>query len=67
MRPFFSEKRKIIDKITLADNEVVDNIFENHLASGKFNKSFENAKKNLQNNENSYIINMDILTQMKKQ
>ena len=45
MRPFFSEKRKIIDKITLADNEVVDNIFENHLFSGKFNKSFENPKK----------------------
>ena len=67
MRPFFSEKQKIINKITLVDNEIVDNIFENHLVSGKFNKSFENARKNLQNNENSYIINMDILTQMKKQ
>ena len=29
MRPFFSEKQKIIDKITLVDNEVVDNILKN--------------------------------------
>ena len=39
MQLFFSEKRKISNKITLVDSKE-NNIFEEHLASEELNKFF---------------------------
>ena len=58
MQPFFSEKRKINNKITLVDNKA-NTIFEDHLVSEKLNHFFENATRGLEINENSYIIDTD--------
>ena len=49
IQPFFSDKRKISNKITLVDNKE-DTIFDD------LNKFFENATRSLEKNENSYII-----------
>ena len=57
MKSFFSEKRKISNKITLVDNKE-NTIFEDHFVSEELNKCFENATKGLPINENSYIIDM---------
>ena len=58
MHPFFSEKRKISNKITLVDNKE-NNIFEANLVSDKLNKLLEKATEGLQINKNSYIIYTD--------
>ena len=58
MQLFFSEKRKISNKITLVDSKE-NNIFEEHLASEELNKFFENATRGLEINENSYINDTD--------
>ena len=55
---FFSEKRKISNKITLVDNKE-NTIFEERLVSEELNKFFENATRDLEINENSYIIDTD--------
>ena len=44
MQPFFSEKRKISNKITLVDNKE-NTIFEDHLVSGELNQFFEMQPK----------------------
>ena len=56
--PFFSEKRKISNKITFVDNKE-NTIFEDHLVSEKLNNFFENETRGLEINENSYIIDTD--------
>ena len=53
-----SEKRKISNKITLADNKE-NTIFDDHLVSEELNKVFENVTRGLEINENSYIVNTD--------
>ena len=53
-----SEKRKISNKITLADNKE-NTIFDDHLVSKELNKVFENVTRGLEINENSYIVNTD--------
>ena len=53
-----SEKRKISNKITLADNKE-NTIFDDHLVSEELNKVFENVIRGLEINENSYIVNTD--------
>ena len=58
MQPFFTEKQKISNNVTLVDNKE-NPIFEEHLVSEEINKFFENARKTLQINENSYIIETD--------
>ena len=58
IQPFFSEKRKISNKITLVDNKE-NTIFDDHLVSEELNKFFENATRGLEINENSYIIDTD--------
>ena len=58
IQPFFSEKRKISNKITLVDNKE-NTSFEDHLVSEELNKFFENATRGLEVNENSYIIDTD--------
>ena len=58
MQLFFSEKRKISNKITLVDSKE-NNIFEEHLASEELNKFFENATRGSEINENSYINDTD--------
>ena len=58
IQPFFSEKRKINNKITLADNKE-NAIFDDHLVSEKLNKFLENAIRGLEINENSYITDTD--------
>ena len=58
MQLFFSEKRKISNKITLVDSKE-NTIFEEHLASEELNKFFENATRGLEINENSYINDTD--------
>ena len=57
-QPFFSEKRKISNKITLVDNKE-NTIFEGHLVSEELNDFFGNATRGLELNENSYIIDTD--------
>ena len=55
MQLLFSENRKIRDKIALVDkNENI--ISEEHLVSEELNNLLKNATKNLQINENQYII-----------
>ena len=56
IQPFFSEKSKISNKITLSKENT---IFEDHLGSEELNKFFENASRGLEINENSYIIDTD--------
>ena len=58
IQPFFSEKRKISNKIALFDNKE-NTIFDDHLVSEELNKFFENATRGLEINENSYIIDTD--------
>ena len=58
MQPFFSEKQKISNKITLAVNKE-NTIFDDHLVSEELNKFFENAIRGLKINESSYIIDTD--------
>ena len=58
IQPFFSEKRKISNKITVVYNKQ-NTIFEDHLVSEELNKFFENATRSLEINENSYIIDTD--------
>ena len=58
IQPFLSEKRKISNKITLADNKE-NTIFDDHLVSEELNKVFENVTRGLEINENSYIVNTD--------
>ena len=58
MQLFFSEKRKISNKITLVDSKE-NTIFEEHLALEELNKFFENATRGLEINENSYINDTD--------
>ena len=53
-----SEKRKISNKITLADNKE-NTIFDDHLVSEELNKVFENVTRGLEINENSYIVHTD--------
>ena len=53
-----SEKRKISNKITLADNKE-NTIFDDHLVSEELNKVFENVTRGLEINENSCIVNTD--------
>ena len=59
IQPFFSEKRKISNKITLVDNKE-NTIFDDHLVSEELNTFFENATRGLEINENSCIIDTDI-------
>ena len=47
MQPFFSEKRKISNKITLVNNKE-NTIFGDHLVSEELNKFFENATRGLE-------------------
>ena len=58
IQPFFSEKRKISNKITLVENKE-NAVFDDHLVSEELNKFFENATRILEINENSYIIDTD--------
>ena len=58
IQPFFSEKQKISNKISLVDNKE-NTIFDDHLFSEEFNKFFENATRGLEINENPYIIGID--------
>ena len=58
IQPFFSEKRKISNKITLVDNKE-NTFFDNHLVSEELNKFFENATRGLEINESSYMIDTD--------
>ena len=58
IQPFFSEKQKISNKISLVDNKE-NTIFDDHLVSEEFNKFFENATRRLEINENPYIIGID--------
>ena len=58
IQPFFSEKRKISNKITLAENKE-NTFFEDHLVSEELNKFFENATRGSEINENPYIIDTD--------
>ena len=58
IQPFFSEKRKISNKITLVENKE-NAVFDDHLVSEELNKFFENATRGLEINENSYIIDTD--------
>ena len=58
IQPFFSEKRKISNKITLVDNKE-NTIFDDHLVSEELDKFFENATRGLEINENSYNIDTD--------
>ena len=58
IQPFFSEKRKISNKITFVDNKE-NTIFGDHLVSEELNKFFENATRSLEINENFYIIDTD--------
>ena len=44
MQPFFTEKQKISNNVTLVDNKE-NPIFEEHLVSEEINKFFGNAKK----------------------
>ena len=48
IQPFFSEKRKICNKITLVCNNE-NTIFKDHLVSEELNKFFENATRALIN------------------
>ena len=52
---FFSEKQKVNNKITLADNKE-NTIFKDHLVSEELNKFFQNTTRCLEINENSYVI-----------
>ena len=58
IQPFFSEKRKISNKITLVENKE-NAVFDDHLVSEELNKFFENATRGLEINENCYIIDTD--------
>ena len=58
MQPFFSEKRKINNKITLVDNKE-NTIFDDPLVSEELNKFFKNASRGLEINENFYIVDID--------
>ena len=58
IQTFFSEKRKISNKITLVDNKE-NTIFDDHLVSEELNKFFENATRGLEINENSHIVDTD--------
>ena len=57
IQPFFSEKRKISNKITLVDNK--ENTIFDHLVSEELNNFSENAIRGLEINENFYIIDTD--------
>ena len=64
-----SEKRKVANKVTHVDKE--DQIIsETNLVSEEINSFFQNATKNLDINENSYIKHdmklMNIQIQLKK-
>ena len=69
IQPLFSEKRKVANKVTHVDKE--NQIFsETNLVSEEINSFFQNATKNLDINENSYIKHdmklMNIQIQLKK-
>ena len=51
---FFSEKRKIINKITLVDEDEIV-ISDDQLISEELNQFFKNATKALNIRENSYL------------
>ena len=58
IQPFFSDKRKISNKITLVDNKE-DTTFDDHLVPEELSNFFENATRSLEINENSYIVDTD--------
>ena len=55
IQPFFSEKRKIVNKITLVNEN--ENILSNDkVVADEINSFFKNATKNLGITENTYIV-----------
>ena len=50
IQPFFSQKRKISNKITFVDNKE-NTIFDDHLVSEELNKFFKNATRGLEINK----------------
>ena len=56
MQPFFSEKRKTVNKITLV-NENEDILSNGKVVADEINSFFKNATKNLGITENTYIVN----------
>ena len=55
IQPFFSEKRKITNKITLVDEDETV-ISDDQLISEELNQFFKNVAKTLNKRENSYLI-----------
>ena len=55
IQPFFSEKRKTVNKITLVNkNEGI--LFNDKVVSDGIKRLFKNATRNLEINENPYIV-----------
>ena len=54
IQPFFLEKRKIVNKISLV-NENEDILSNDKLVADEINSFFKNATKNLRITENTYI------------
>ena len=55
IQPFFSEKRKTVNKITLVnENEAI--LSNDKVVAGEINSFFKNAAKNLGIAENEYIV-----------
>ena len=55
IQPFFSEKRKTVNKITLV-NENEDNLSNDKVVADEINSFFKNPTKNLGITENTYIV-----------
>ena len=55
IQPFFSEKRKTVNKITLV-NENEDILSNNKVVADEINSFFKTATKNLEATENTYIV-----------
>ena len=55
IQPFFSEKRKTVNKITLV-NENEDILSNDKVVADEINSFFKNASKNLGITENTYIV-----------
>ena len=55
IQPFFSEKRKTVNKITLV-NENEDILSNDKVVADEINSFFKNATKNLGITENTYIV-----------
>ena len=59
IQPFFSEKRKIANKVTLVDEDETI-LSDDQLISEKLNQFFKNATKTLNTPENSYLIESEL-------